>query len=216
MPNWDNLWPDWLAQIELQLLEPMKEDVTRELVSNYCKAQRGDEPDPTQVTTIIRFAQGLPIAVTTAARLKMKYGVKDFEEVEAGALDEVIKRLCKGVPSQMVPILRVAAVVRYFNKEILRAILRTALEPTDINADWDDLRCFPFVMPSRESSRPVWRLHGIVREFIDRDLQVQERAEHRRLHERAASYFEEQLKMATGEEAEQLKRELLYHRIHSG
>jgi len=58
-------------------------------------------------------------------------------------------------------------------------------------------------------------LHDAVREIMDENLRVQDAERHRELHERAAAYFEKRLEKATGEEAERLGLERLYHRIRA-
>ena len=58
-------------------------------------------------------------------------------------------------------------------------------------------------------------MHDAVREIMDENLRVQDSERHRELHERAAVYFEKRLEKATGEEAERLGLERLYHRIRA-
>ncbi len=208
MLNWDRLRPGWLAQAHVHALEPMTPDTMRTLVRRYYATQIGGEPDPEQVEKIIRFGRGLPMAVTTAVRLWVKYH-QDFEEIEAEALDELVRRLREGVSAATWPVLEAAASVRYFNKEILHAVTG----PADVNAAYDELRRFPFVKAGKAGVQPILRLHDSVREFIDRDLQVDDPERHRDLHEHAAAFFEARLAKATGEEAERLGLERLYHRV---
>lgn len=210
MLNWDRLWPGWLAQARVHALEPMTPDTMRTLVRRYYATQVGGDPDPEQVEKIIRFGRGLPMAVTTAVRLWVKYH-QDFEEVEAEALGELVRRLREGVPIATWPVLEAAASVRYFNKEILRAVTGQ----TDINTAYEELRRFPFVKAGKEGIQPILRLHDSVREFIERSLQVDDPERHRDLHEHAAAFFKAQLAKATGEEAERLGLERLYHFIRS-
>lgn len=211
MVNWDRLWPGWLAHAEPHALEPMTPGAMRELVRRYYATQVGGEPDPVQVEKIIRFARGLPMAVTTAVRLWVKYRheVQDFEEVEANVLDELVRRLREGVPSAMVPLLEAAATVRYFNKEILRAVA----DQKDIDVAYGELRRFPFVKGGKEAALPILRMHDSVREFLDRGVHVDDPERYRELHRRAEVYFETRLSKATGEETERLGLERLYHRV---
>jgi tetratricopeptide (TPR) repeat protein len=204
MVNWDRQWPGWLASTHVQLLEPMTPEVMRDLVRNYNATQIGAEPNSEQVEKIISFARGLPIAITTAVRLWIKYHM-DFDEVKGEALHELVKRLIEGVPQEMIPVLMAAAAVRYFNKETLRAVAGQV----EVNAVYDELRHFPFVFPSREGLR----LHNTIREILDDSLEMDDREQHRQLHERAAVYFEKNLEKSMGEEANQMELEHLYHRI---
>jgi len=206
MPRW-SAWSGWLAQAHVEELRPMTEDVMRTLVRRYYAMMRGGEPDPKQVEAIIRFARGLPMVVTTAVRLWVEYGVEDFETVKAEVVADLVDRLKEGVPAEMTPVLEAAAAVRWFNKEILRAVTGKA----DVNKAYDELRRFPFVRPRVEGLM----LHDAVREIMDDYLRVHDPEHHRELHERAAGYFEAQMAKRTGEEAERLGLERLYHRVRA-
>ena len=122
MPNWGRAWPGWLAQAHVEDLKPMTDDVMRDLVRRYYATMRGGEPDPKQVEAIIGFARGLPMVVTTAVQLWVEYGVEDFEAVKAEVVADLVDRLKEGVPEEMTPVLEAAATVRWFNKDILRAV----------------------------------------------------------------------------------------------
>lgn len=208
MVNWDEQWHGWLAQVEAHPLEPMTPDVMRMLVRRYYATMVGDEPDPKQVETIVAFARGLPMVVTSAVRLWVKYRQDfDFESVKAEVVGELVKRLREGVPPQMMPVLEAAATVRWFDTVILRAMTGLA----DVNADYDELRRFPFL----KSSKQGLRLHDSVREILDESLRVDDRERHCELHERAAAYFETQMAKRAGDEAELYALERLYHRIRA-
>ena len=208
MVNWDKQWDGWLAHIEVHPLEPMTSDVMRTLVRRYYATMVGGEPDPKQVEAIIAFARGLPMVVTTAVRLWVKYRQDfDIEEHRAEVYGETVKRLREGVPSQMTPLLEAAAAVRWFDKAILRAVTGLA----DVNADYDELRRFPFVTSSKQGLR----LHDSVREILDESLRVDDRERHRELHERAVAYFEAQMTKRAPEEVELYALERLYHRTRA-
>ncbi len=204
MVNWDRQWPGWLATANVQRLEPMTPEVMHALIYNYYATQVGDKPNPEQVTKIIRFARGLPIAVTTAVRLWVKYRM-DFDEVRGEALHELVKRLMEGIPTEMIPALMAATALRYFNKEILRAVM----VKEEVNAIYDEIRHFPFVFSSKEGLR----LHDSVRELLADSQEVDDREQHCELHERAATYFAEKRKNITGEEADRIELEYLYHQL---
>ena len=61
----------------------MTEDDMRELVRRYYATMRGGEPNPAQVEAIIRFARGLPIVVTSAVQLSVKYERRGFSSRQA-------------------------------------------------------------------------------------------------------------------------------------
>ena len=205
MPNWNRAWPGWLAQAHVEDLKPMNDDVMRDLVRRYYATIRGGEPDLKQVDAIIGFARGLPMVVTSAVQLWVEHGVEDFAAVKAEVVADLVDRLKEGVPATMTPVLEAAATVRWFNKDVLCAVTGQA----DVNQAYDELRRFPFVRSRVEGLA----LHDAVREIMDDYLRVHGPKRHRELHERVATYFEAQMGMRTGEEAERLELERLYHCI---
>jgi tetratricopeptide (TPR) repeat protein len=207
LPNWSRAWAGWMASAQVEELKPMNEDDMRELVRRYYAMLRGGEPDPKQVEAIIRFARGLPMVVTSAVQLWVKYGVEDFQAVKPEIVANLVDRLMEGVPKAMVPALEAAAIVRWFDQPILRAVMAQE----DVREVYNELRRFPFVRTRTEGLA----LHDAVREIMDENLRVQDAERHRELHERAAAYFEKRLEKATGEDAERLGLERLYHRIRA-
>jgi tetratricopeptide (TPR) repeat protein len=213
LPNWSRAWQGWMASAQVEELKPMTEEVMRDLVRRYHATMRGGEPNPAQVEAIIRFARGLPMVVTSAVKLWIQYGVEDFAAVKPQVVADLVDRLMEGVPSALIPALEAAAVVRWFDQPILRAVMKQ----DDVREVYNELRRFPFVRTRAEGLA----LHDAVREIMDENLRVQDSERHSELHERAAAYFEKRLKVAnarqgtTGEEAERLGLERLYHRIRA-
>jgi hypothetical protein len=111
MVNWDGWWHGWMTKAKVHRLEPMEPGEVRELVHRYFAKHFGGEPDSAQVEQIVRFARGLPVAVTTAVRLLAKYKVEDFQEVKPEVVADLADRLMKGVPRKMKPVLEAAATV---------------------------------------------------------------------------------------------------------
>jgi tetratricopeptide (TPR) repeat protein len=207
LPDWNRTWQGWMASARVEELKPMTEDIMRQLIRRYYSTMRGGEPDSSQVETIIRFARGLPMVVTSAVQLWVKYNVEDFQSVKTEIVANLVDRLMEGVPSTLIPALEAAAVVRWFDQPILRAV--TGLE--DMRDVYNELRRFPFVRTRVEGLA----LHDSVREIMDENLRVQDSERHLELHERAAIYFEKRLEKATGEELERLGLESLYHRVRA-
>jgi tetratricopeptide (TPR) repeat protein len=147
------------------------------------------------------------MVVTSAVQLWVKYGVEDFQAVKPEIVANLVDRLMEGVPKGMVPALEAAAAVRWFDQPILRAVMAQE----DVRDAYNELRRFPFVRTRAEGLA----LHDAVREIMDENLRVQDAERHCELHERAAAYFEKRLEKATGEEAERLGLERLYHRIRA-
>jgi len=205
MPNWSRAWDGWMANAQVEELKPMTEEDMRELVRRYYATMRGGEPNPAQVETIIRFAHGLPMVVTSAVQLWIKYGVEDFQSVKPEIVANLVDRLMEGVPNELIPALEAAAIVRWFDQPILRAVTGLA----DVRKVYNELRRFPFVRVRVEGLA----LHDAVREIMDENLRAHDSERHCELHERAAAYFEKRLEKVTGEEAERLGLELLNHRF---
>jgi tetratricopeptide (TPR) repeat protein len=207
MPKWSRYWPGWMAQAEIRELTPMTASVMHELVRRYYATIGGDEPNPVQVEAIIRFARGLPVVATSAVQLWVQYGVEDFQAVKPQVVADLVDRLLEGVPSKLVSALEAAATVRWFNKDILR----TLTDQVDVSATYDELRRFPFVRPRVEGLA----LHDAVRDMMDENSRLHDPERHHELHERAATYFEIRLATTTGQEAERLGLERLYHRVRA-
>jgi hypothetical protein len=204
LPNWSRAWDSWQKDAYVEELKPMTEEVMRELIQRYYATMRGGEPDLKQVEAIIRFARGLPMVVTSAVQLWVKYGVEDFQSVKAEIVANLVDRLMEGVPKDLIPALEAAAIVRWFDQPILRAVTGLA----DVREVYNELRRFPFVRVRVEGLA----LHDAVREIMDENLRSQDSERHCELHERAATYFEKRLEKI-GEEVERLGLERLYHRI---
>ncbi|CAG0981246.1 hypothetical protein ANRL4_01885 [Anaerolineae bacterium] len=205
LPNWGRAWDSWQKNAQVEELKPMTEDVMRQLIQRYYATMRGGEPEPAQVEAIIRFARGLPMAVTGAVQLWVKYDVEDFEAVKPEVVANLVDRLTEGVSSTLVPALEAAATVRWFNQPILRAVMKQ----DDVRDAYNELRRFPFVRVRVEGLA----LHDAVREIMDENLRAQDSQQYHALHERAATYFEKRLAELVGEEAERLSLERLYHRV---
>lgn len=205
MPDWQRAWPGWMAAAQIEELKPMTETVMRALIRRYYATMKGGEPDSLQVDAIIRFARGLPIVVTTAVQLWVKYGVEDFQTLKAEIVANLVDQIIDGVPPALIPALESAAAVRWFDQPILRAL--TGLG--DVRELYNELRKFPFVRTRAEGVA----LHDSIREILDENLRVQDSERHRELHRRAAEYFEKKADAETGEETGRLLLERLYHRV---
>jgi len=206
MINWDRQWDGWLSHTKIEELNPMTEDIMRELARRYYATMVGGEPDPKQVEAIIAFARGLPMVLATSVRLWVKYGQKfDIEEHKAEVYGDVVKRLREGVSSEFLPVLESAAIVRWFDQSILRSVTKLK----NVSVAYEELRRFPFV----ESGKEGLRLHDSVRDIMEESLRVDDPDRHKELHERAAKYFEKKMAKNADETVERLELEILYHRV---
>lgn len=205
MPNWDRDWPGWLAQAEVRELGPMSQDDMLALIGRYYAVVCGGEPNPAQREAIVHFARGLPLAVTSAVQLWVQYGVEDFQSVRPRVMENLVDRLREGMPPETYPILEIAATVRWFNKDILRALTSSP----NVDTVYNNLRRLPLMRPHAEGLS----VHGEVREIFEEHLRVNNSHQYLSLHQKAITDFKERLEQARGEEADQLQLELLYHHI---
>jgi hypothetical protein len=207
LPSWGRAWSGWLAQTRVEELKPMTPETMRELIGRYYATMHGGEPNQAQVEAIISFARGLPVVVTSAVQLWVAYGVEDFQSVKPQVVADLVDRLLEGVPRELVPMLEAAAALRWFNKDLLRAVT----QQEDVSAAYDELRRFPFIRPRAEGLA----LHDAVREIIDENMRVSDPERHHEWHERVARFFEAQLTNARSQEYERLELERLYHSIRA-
>lgn len=204
---WERAWPGWMAQAQVEELKPMTDDDLRVLVRRYYAHIRRGEPDPQQVEAIAQFARGLPMAATTVVQLWVEYGVEDFQAVRPQVVADLVDRLLEGVPQEMRPAFEVAAVLRYFNTDVLQALLDSG----DADELYAELRRWPFIRPRREGLA----VHDTMRKIMNEALRVRTPGRFYALHERAAAYYEVRLEKATGDERVRLMLERLYHRVRA-
>ena len=205
LPNWHRVWPGWLVNAWVEELKPLTDDTMRELIHRYYASTHSGKPDPAQVESIIQYAHGLPLVATIAVQLWTQYGVEDFQVIKPQVLADLVDRLVENVPRKLIPAIEAAAVVRWFDKPIIRAVLKQE----DIQVIYDELCRFPFVRARSEGLA----LQESVRGIINESLHVQDPKRYTELHKRAAVYFQKQLEEVTGKDAELLRLERLYHTI---
>lgn len=205
MVDWGRQWPEWLMYAQVEELKPMTRRVMHELIRRYYATMRGGEPNSKQVDAIIEFSRGLPMVVNSAVQLWVQYGVEDFQAIRPQVIKDLVERLREGVPAGLYPLLEAAAALRWFNKDVLRAVSGMV----DVNAGYEELRRFPFVRVRAEGLA----LNDAIREFIEENVRMDDPLRYKTLHTYAAEYFEALLARATGDHVDQLARERLYHRI---
>jgi len=205
VPNWDRRWVGWLAQADVEEIELMPYAVMSNLVRRYYKTLTDSVLDTAQAEGIIQFARGLPIAITSAVDLMVKYHARNFQAITPKVINDLAKRLQEGVPDNLKPALQAAAILRWFDEPTLRAVM----QKSDVSADYDELQRFPFVVLHDER----FALHDVVRETLDANFRARDPELYLEWHERAAVYFEKRMEKATGEEAWRLGLERLNQRI---
>ncbi len=206
VPQWDRAWPEWIGKAKIVELKEMTPDDIRKLVHRYYTYIHGEgEPDPNQVEAIVQFARGLPMVATTAVRLWVKEGVEDFQAVRSQVVLDLADRLLEGVPQEMRPVFELAAILRYFNTEILQALLGSS----DIDDLYAKLRRWPFIH-SRSEGLAV---HDTMRELLNKALRLNKPERFHALHQQTMLFYEAKLQNARGEERERYTLERIYHRI---
>lgn len=207
--TWELGWPGWMARAYVEELEPMTDDALSTLVRRYYGVIQGEDPEPAQAEAVVRFARGLPLVATTAARLWASYNVKEFQAVKAQVVADLVDRLLEAVPESLGQMVEAAAVLRWFDQTVLRAVLGVKVS----DAKYKELQHFPFVRPVMTGKLAV---HDVMREITEENLKMQDPGRHRTWHERAAAYFEQSMAEADREERELLFLERLYHLIQGG
>lgn len=205
IPEWDRAWPGWMMKAEIIEMKEMEPDDLRKLVFRYYALIQGGKPNPSQVEAIVQFARGLPMVATTVIKLWVRYpkANEDFKAVQPQVVAELADRLLEGVPNEMKPSFEAAAVLRYFNADSLGA-----LSVEDADKVYDELRRWPFIRSSHEIFLSV---HDTMREMINESLYMRTPERFHTLNRLAAEYYEAQLAKDSGENAESLRLEQLYH-----
>jgi hypothetical protein len=196
-----------MGKAEIVELKEMTPDDIRTLVHRYYTYIRSGDPNSEQVEEIVQFARGLPMVATTVVQLWIKYGMEDFQTVRPQVVADLVDRLLEGVSQTMRPAFEAAAVLRYFNADVLGALL------DDGNAEelYAELRQWPFIRSRREGLA----VHATMRELMNEALRTRTPEHFRILHERAAACCEAQLEKSTGDEREGYILERLYHNIYA-
>lgn len=204
--SWTRNWPSWVVDIQSVELKSMKDENMSLVVRRYYEQVQHKEPAPEQVEAVVRFARGLPLVGTTAARLWAKYGVEDFQSVRGQVVADVVRRLLEGLPSELVLAIEAAATVRWFDRSLLRAMLETDID----DRLYDDLTHWPFV---RSTTQGKFRIHDDVRYMIHHNLKSQDPNRCNLLHLKAANFLRSQLKKSQSEPIDRITPELLYHQF---
>jgi len=207
--SWERTWPGWMAQANVEELKPMTKRDLRALTYRYYQTIQGEEPERVQVEAVVRFARGLPLVATTAARLWASYGVMEFQAVKVQVVADLVDSLLKGVPENLSRIIMGAATLRWFDRSLLRAVLQ--MDVSDM--EYRELCHFPFVRPVMAGKLAV---HDVVREILDENLKTQDPEQHREWHERAAAYFKHPIAEVGKGDRELLFLERLYHLVQAG
>lgn len=205
MPKWDRVWQGWMSRATIISLVEMSPDDVRALVNRYYFHLCGVNPDPKQVESIVQFARGLPIAVTTVVQLWLTYNLSDFQAIKPQVVADIADRLLEGVPPPIRPIFEAAAILRHFNSESLDNLL----DDPSLRESYNELRRWPFVRTRQEGLA----LHDTVRDMINESLKLRAPELYKNFHRKAAEYYISQLGKVELEERRRLILEQLYHEL---
>jgi len=205
LPNWDRRWVGWLAEAYVEEIELMPPEVMSDLVQRYYELLTHRELDFVQAEGIIQFARGLPIAITSAVDLMVKFQAKDFHAITTKVINDLARRLQEDVPDGLKPAVQAAATLRWFDEPTLRAVM----QQSDVSADYDELQRFPFVVMRDER----FAVHDVVRETLDASFRARDPERYREWHERAEIYFDHRLQEDDPDGQERNSLERLYHRV---
>jgi tetratricopeptide (TPR) repeat protein len=202
MPHWDAEWPGWQARAEVLELTEMRDEDVRRLVHQYSTAidrTLGEE----QIDQVVRFARGLPMAATTAARLWTEHQAEDRPVDDPRVVAELAELLLRGVPDETRPAFEAAAVLRTFNADSLGALLGGA----SAGALYDELRRWPFT----RSRRGGLAVHDTMRDVMNGALQARSPQHFHELNQKASEFYHSLLARQAAEERERARLEWLYH-----
>ena len=205
-PAWDRPWPGWQGEALVEELLPMGDDNLRTLVRRYYAVIHGGEPPASEVDAIVSFARGIPLVVTIAVGLWVKYQYSEFEKVKPQAIVDVVDRVMLGVPPEMRHWLEGAATVRWFNQDLLKNVIGKELDDRIYN----EIRRFPFIRPHERNIA----IHDAIRDIIDENLRTQNPERHTQFHKAAARTFEAAWRDTASDDGRQpLLFEWLYHTV---
>ncbi len=180
-PAWDRDWPGWMAEACVEELHPMSAENVRILIRRYYAAIHGGEPAPLQVDAIVAFARGIPLVVTIAVRLWVKYHYADFSTVKPQAITDAVDCVMEGVPPTLRSWIEAAAAVRWYNQQLLQDVVGKDLD----DETYSQLSRFPFVRPHKHNAM----IHDAMRDIVDDNCRTQNPARHSELHRSAAAVF---------------------------
>ncbi len=202
--NWSQS-PDCRTFVRVAELEKISEETAREMANQYAK-WRGKELTDSQREKIVRLAQRMPLAL--AVIMLVDRFADDMQEQDIHSVEtDIVDLLIKGMPEQMQSLLKAAATLRYFNKEILDAVIGE----TTPQHTFENLLLYRSCVGGHE--KKGYSLQLYVRNSLDKYLETSQPTNHQEMHQRAADYFKRKLEKAERKEVEGLRLEWLHHKI---
>jgi tetratricopeptide (TPR) repeat protein len=214
--EWVDWWPGWQFRVKYKQLPPMKDEDVRKVVKQYYQLiTDGEEPDSVQVEKIVKWTHGNLLAATTAVDLWVQHGYTDFDDAIPNVLQIVVNSLLEGTPEDLQRVLKAAAIVRWFNKAVLRALLK--VEEVD-DQTFNKLIQWTFVRSVKRALALGYVIDDSIRSLLNEQIKIDDKALYVELHKRASSYFSQrgQDPDASLEERQKCLLECLYHQVQLG
>lgn len=191
----------------------------------------GGMTDPDEIAAVLLISGGLPILLSMVARVRALSGVPVIDMQTAAALrdapeadqrralyEHLIAHLRPVAPG-VVEMLQMGAPLRHFD----RALMGVAVERELSDAEWRDLRTWPFIQEAAfedEDTAHAYSLHEVIRD-IQRVLAREQLGADgiARIHQRAALYITGEVRRYAPErravQIEQIVLDGLYHYCHA-
>ena len=204
-PDLSPSWPGWMRKAQFHEVTPLSDEDIRILAQRYYQFIQSGKLTDRQVDEIVRFAHGLPLAVTNAISLWLQCGFQEFRDVRTEALPGLLERMRRGMPEELYPAFEAASITRLMNKEILRAVSEIPVS----DQAYETLRRLPFMRPRGD----FLMVHDAVREFVEAYVRQSDPEKHQQLHHRAHGYYLNRIQSTLPQLANPLKFEVLYHAL---
>lgn len=201
--NWSREWPGWVTQADVVEVPLMRDEDMKKLLASYFAAMGVHLPSAAEVEEIVRFARGLPLAITSAAGLWWRHRLTDFRSEKPRVVADLVDRLMKSVRIDLRPLLEAAASLRWFNKELLECVTHANVSAED----YSEIQRFEFIRGRVEGPA----MHDVVRDIIDENVRLQDATRHRKLHSAAREFFE----LRTSQSRNEHDRDYLEYLYHS-
>jgi len=210
---WERCWPGWLTVSQVVTMKPLSDENVALVIRKYGDRCGLRDADPAQVEKIIRFAQGLPLAVISSLNFWVTTGQAefDFDEFKLDVVQRLAARILNDVPDPLRQVVQAAAVVHWFDKDVLAHLT----DPDTADQCFNDLRrLFESNLCRREGRLS---LHDRMRENINDFMKDYSPDLFETLNRKAAAYFKRELsRLAETSPHDQAgrqryNREVLYH-----
>lgn len=194
----------WLSAKYCRHLKAVDAKARAALARRYCDSQFGRHPSARLLEAILQRSNGYPLWITTGLYAWATTSEEDFEVVESVARSEFVKAIQRPLSQREARMFEGMCILRRFNKSAIRHLLNQ--DELD-SVTYDKLIEFPFV----ESFGEDRGVRSEIRDSVSAEVCKQERERYHLLHDRAASYFRDELLSAGFEDEEKLTDEMLFH-----